>query len=205
MGHYNFAIGCDEFNNGFHLKNFPHLIVAGVLGSDGREYGTPKYAGKHNRKFFSHIRKTDMEKVLECSRYFFEQNPHFLYVTINKDMIKTKTDYELMKAKAVSTIALTFLKEKNLNPNQTALYIDKMNGVTDLSFIEDTTNLLLSCSSNEPAKVRFIEHGERTKKVIKKADMVAYYLAAQKVHGSCSCWPHRDRRLDVKNLATLFC
>ena len=204
MGHYKFAIGCDEFNKGFHLKDFPHLLVVGVLGKDGREYGTPKYGGKSNRRFFSNKRKPCMEKVLECSRYFLSENPKFLYVSIPKKEIQTKTQYDLAKSKAVSMIALSFLKEQNLPPEQTALYIDQMDGTKDLNFVDDTLSLWLKSSGEDFAKIRFIPHGERTKKVIKKADMIGYYLAALKREGCQDCWPYRNKKLDVKSLETLF-
>ncbi|MAH49368.1 hypothetical protein CMI37_26325 [Candidatus Pacearchaeota archaeon] len=196
------AIGLDETNNGFRIgnKHHPFLIVTGYLGLDGGGYGTPKYGSKQRRKFFGkNPKKTS--RILQCAKTYLGEHQDFYYTVIHQ---KDAHSIDLSKANAVAALTFKFFQEYDINPEQTILFLDEMDGEASSGFINEVLQSWLDIAGlgkTEHRSIRkTIQRSTKRKQVIKTADMIGYYIAALKFLGGRTHWPFRSRKVNLNQL-----
>ncbi len=196
------AIGFDDTLNGFQTWNehHPFLIMTGYIEENGRGYGTPKYGSKRNRNFLGKRRK-GIEEVLKCGRPFLEKYSDFLYVVIPEIAIDSPKKLYELKAESIALMTLRFFETRpDLTPQNTELYIDETDGKVNSKYLNTVLGYFLRDSGLSELKHKSLVRGEMGKDVIKKADMIGYYLASMKLIGKSKRWPHMQKRMHLSNL-----
>ncbi len=196
------AIGFDETLNGFQTwdKHHPFLVMTGYLGKNGRGYGTPLYGSKRNRCFLGK-RNKGIEEVLRCGRPFLDAHPDFLYVVIPERAVESpKRLYEL-KAESVALMTLKFFETRpDLTTQNTELFIDETDGKSNSKYLNTVLGYFLRDSGLGELKHKSLVRGEMGKEVIKRADMIGYYLASMRLIGKSKRWPHQQKRMHLSDL-----
>jgi len=204
------VIGIDEFGNGgLRLENLPEefrrvgekfpLIVTGYLERryTHATYGSEKFGSKKSRRFFGS--KTDLSEVLRASRHYLTEHPNFLYMVIPHSRL-ILPDYLSIRAEAAVCLALRFIYEYKLDPNNTVLLTHEINGKKNSGIVHNLISAWFD-SFLLPIK-HFSKDGkaEERNPSLKAADMIGYYLGALKLFGDHQNWPHRQKKTELNQL-----
>ena len=200
-----FILGFDETNNGFNLDSEdykPHkdsnLIVTGYLtNSKGAQYGSRKYESK--RKIFNNNR--DIERALTRGRYYIGQHPNFFYTVVSRRMIK-HTPLPLLRANAIALLTFKFFSSYDINPQQTQIVLDQMDGKDHTDFVKQGLGIWLE-DTKIKTQYRVGYKADQKVPAVRTADRIGYYLAAIKFLGNLRKWPYRSRKISLSHLEDL--
>lgn len=189
-------IGIDETHNGFHLNrafsvDIP-LVLIGYLEKNHQR--SQKANGKYEAKggIFTQKGKS-LQEILKRARYYIQTHPNFYYTSISEQEMKTKNRI-FLRAMAISSIVLCFFNHYTLQPNKTAVILDKINYDDETSqVIELTDSFLKTAEIKIPILSR--EKADIYNPAVKTADRIGYYLVGLRFKGKKKKWPFRIRKI----------